>query len=369
VADTEYGDETLRVALLYGGRSGEHEISIRSARSIYAALEKTHNVFPIFIDKQGFWWRTPEGRELPTSNKGLQEKIYIIPGVSEPSLFTRTAQLRVDIVFPVLHGTHGEDGIIQGVLESAGIPYVGANVASSAAGMDKVIMKALFAQAGLPMAPYVWFYKKYWQNHPDDCLDSVEKSFPYPVFAKPANLGSSVGINKAKNRTELRSAFEDAAKYDLKILAEKGLSAREIECSVLGNQEPKASLPGEIVPKRDFYDYVAKYIEDSTELYVPAQLEPVEIAKVQELSIRAFQAIGCSGMARVDLFLERETGSVYVNEINTIPGFTNISMYPKLWEVSGLPFPVLLDRLLELGLERFRDQSQLSTSFDLIQNP
>ncbi len=359
----------MRVALLYGGRSGEHEISIRSARSIYVALQKTHKVFPIFIDKQGFWWRTPEKGELPTSNKGLQEKIYIIPGVSEPSLYTRIAQLRVDIVFPALHGTHGEDGVIQGLLESTGIPYVGANVAASAAGMDKVIMKALFAQAGLPIAPYVWFYKKHWQKHPDDCLDSVERSFPYPVFAKPANLGSSVGINKAENRTELRSAFEDAARYDLKIVAEKGLSVREIECSVLGNQEAEASIPGEIVPKRAFYDYVAKYVEDSTELHVPARLEPEQIDQVKALAVRAFQAIGCSGMARVDLFMERESGSFLVNEINTIPGFTNISMYPKLWEASGVPFPALLDRLLELGMERFHDQSELSTSFDLIQNP
>lgn len=359
----------MRVALLYGGRSGEHEISIRSARSIHAELQKTHKVFPIFIDKQGFWWRTPESGELPSSNKGLQEKVCIYPGVSEPSLFTRSSQLKVDIVFPILHGTNGEDGIIQGLLESAGIPYVGANVAASAAGMDKVIMKALFSQAGLPIAPFLWVHRNKWQTDPEQCLDAVEKSLPYPVFVKPANLGSSVGINKASNRNELRSAFDDAAKYDLKILIEKGINAREIECSVLGNQEPEASLPGEIVPKRAFYDYVAKYIEDSTELHVPAKMDAAQIVRIKEISIRAFQAIGCSGMARVDLFLDRDTGEFLLNEINTIPGFTNISMYPKLWEVSGLAFPDLLNRLLDLGLERYRDQSELSTSFDLIKNP
>jgi D-alanine-D-alanine ligase len=359
----------MRVALLYGGKSGEHEISIRSARSIYAALQKTHKVFPIFIDKKGCWWRTPESDELPNSSQGLKEMVLVYPGLSEPSLFTRTSQLKIDIAFPVLHGTRGEDGIIQGLLESAGIPYVGANVSASAAGMDKATMKALFSQAGLPIAPYQWFHRKYWQKQQKDCLDAIERSLPYPVFVKPANLGSSVGVNKATTREELQKAIEDAGKYDLKIVVEKGINAREIECSVLGNQEPEASLPGEIIPKRAFYDYVAKYIEDSTELHVPARLEPEQIEKVKSLSIRAFQVIGASGMARVDLFLDRDTNDFLLNEINTIPGFTNISMYPKLWEVSGLPFPALLDRLLELGLERSRDQSGLTTSFDLIQNP
>src|SRR5262245_34681052 len=241
----------MRIALLYGGRSGEHEISIRSARSIYAALLKTHKVFPIFIDKQGCWWRTPESGELPNSSKDLKEKICVYPGVGDPSLFTRSAQLKIDIVFPVLHGTHGEDGIIQGVLESAGIPYVGANVEASAAGMDKVIMKALFSASGLPVAPYLWFHRKKFQEHPEECIAIVEELLPYPVFAKPANLGSSVGIHKASDHDQLRSAFKDAAKYDRKIIIEKGINAREIECSILGNLDPIASYPGEIVPKRE----------------------------------------------------------------------------------------------------------------------
>ena len=267
-------------------------------------------------------------------------------------------------MFPVLHGTHGEDGIIQGVLESAGIPYVGANTAASAAGMDKVIMKALFAQSALPVAPYFWVSRSKWKRDFESCVQQTEQAFPYPVFVKPANLGSSVGINKAHNREELYAAFADASKYDLKIVVEKGLNVREIECSVLGNEEPRASLPGEILPKREFYDYVAKYIEDSTELHVPARLPQEQVRDVQKLAIGAFQAIGCSGMARVDLFLEKETGRVFVNEINTIPGFTSISMYPKLWEVSGVPFGALLNELLELGLQRFRDQQENVTSYD-----
>jgi D-alanine-D-alanine ligase len=362
--------KNLRIALLYGGRSGEHEISIRSARSIHAVLRKTHNVFPIFIDKQGFWWRADEKSEtLVNTNKGLTDRICIYPGFDRPALHTSKAVLQIDIAFPVLHGTFGEDGIIQGLLESAGIPYVGAGVSASAAGMDKTIMKALFAQNELPVPAYVWFYRNEWKKNPQNCIHKIETKLNYPVFTKPANLGSSVGITKAHNREELDGAIKDAARYDSKIIVEQGIDAREIECSVLGNQEAKASLPGEIAPKREFYDYVAKYIEDSTELFIPAKLSEEQVAEVQDLSVRAFRAIGCSGMGRVDLFLERNTGKCYLNEINTIPGFTNISMYPKLWEASGLSFEELLDRLLELGLERFEEQSSNETSFGLIENP
>lgn len=354
----------MRIALFYGGRSGEHEISIRSARSIFSELKKTHKVYPIFIDKQGLWWRVDSQDELPSGNHGYKDRVFAMPGFTEPALHTLKAQLRIDIVFPVLHGTHGEDGIIQGVLECAGIPYVGAGVAASAAGMDKVIMKALFAQNRLPVAEYTWLQRSRWRTHRDECIVHVETAFPYPVFVKPANLGSSVGINKARNRAELEAALQDAARYDAKIMVERGLNVREIECSVLGNDEPRSSLPGEIVPKREFYDYVAKYIEDSTELHVPARLDPAQIKEVQSLSVGAFRAIDCSGMGRVDLFLDKDTGRFYVNEINTIPGFTNISMYPKLWEASGLPFAALLEQLLELGLQRFRELSENVTSYD-----
>ncbi len=360
----------MRIALLYGGRSGEHEISIRSARSIYAVLKQTHSVYPIFIDKQGCWWRTDEEqKDLPAGRKEAKERVFVYPGVGEPTLHTGRAQLRIDIVFPVLHGTNGEDGIIQGLLESAGIPYVGAGVTSSAVGMDKAMMKAMFLQAGLPTPAHLWFFRHQWKMQPEECLHRVQSTLPFPVFVKPANLGSSVGISKARDRAELAMAVEDAAKYDSKIIVEQGINAREIECSVLGNHEPEASLPGEVVPKREFYDYAAKYIEDTTELFIPAKLDAAQVKRVQELAVGAFQAIGCSGMGRVDLFLDRDSGQILVNEINTIPGFTNISMYPKLWEASGLPFGALLDRLLKLGLERFQELATNQTSYEAIQNP
>jgi D-alanine-D-alanine ligase len=360
----------MRIALLYGGRSGEHEISIRSARSIYTVLKHTHSVFPIFIDKQGFWWRTSESDVLPTSAKELKDKVCVFPGVgTEASLFTRDSKLQVDIVFPVLHGTHGEDGVIQGLLEAAGIPYVGASVTASAAGMDKVLMKSLFMQNGVPVAPFLWFYRSRLKTEPELCVQTVETDIPYPVFVKPVNGGSSVGVHKAHDRDELRVALQDAARYDAKILVEKGINAREFECSVLGNEQPRASLAGELVPKREFYDYTAKYIEDSTEFHIPAKLEDRVMKRIQELSIRAYEAIDCSGMARVDSLMDRDSDEIYVNEINTIPGFTTISMYPKLWEVSGLPFPELLEELLRLGLQRHRDMQQNVTSYDAIQNP
>jgi len=362
--------DKFRVALLYGGRSGEHEVSIRSARAIYNVLKKKHSVFPIFIDKNGFWWRVDVGiNELPANAGKLNERVFLYPGFSEPQLSAAQAQLKIDIAFPVLHGTHGEDGVIQGALESAGIPYVGAGVAASAVGMDKAMMKALFVQAGLPVAPYLWFYRWKWKTNQQAIIDQIERSLPYPVFVKPVNLGSSVGIHKVHDRGELSPAIDDAARYDLKVIVEKGINAREFELSVVGNEQPKASLPGELIPKREFYDYAAKYIEDTTELQIPAKLESKHLEATQNLAVRAFESIDCSGMARVDLFLDRDTGIFYINEINTIPGFTNISMYPKLWEISGLPFADLLDRLLELGLERFRDLSQNVTSYDAIQNP
>jgi len=361
--------EKLRVAVLYGGRSGEHEISIRSARSIYHTLKKKHSVYPIFIDKQGLWWRVSNSNELPVNNERLTERVCIYPGFTEPVLHTAGAKLKIDIAFPVLHGPHGEDGIIQGVLESAGIPYVGAGVAASAAGMDKVIMKALFVQAGLPVPPYVWFYRSKWRDQREDVVGWIETKLTYPLFVKPANLGSSVGISKVHELGELNTAIQEAARYDSKIIVEQGIAARELECSVLGNEYAEASLPGEVLPKREFYDYAAKYIEDTTELHVPANLEREQAEEIKHLSVRAFQSIGCSGMGRVDLLMDRNNGTIYINEINTIPGFTSISMYPKLWEVSGLPFANLLDRLLEIGLERFRDQAQNVTSYDAITNP
>ena len=359
--------DKLRVALLYGGRSGEHEVSIRSARSIYATLKNKHSVFPIFIDKQGLWWKVDATGQLPAKKETGMDQVFLYPGVTEPTLHTAKAQLKIDVAFPVLHGTHGEDGIIQGALESAGIPYVGAGVAASAVGMDKALMKAMFVQAGLPVAPYLWFYRSKWKKDREHVTQQID-TLRYPLFVKPANLGSSVGIHKVHNQTELAPAVEDAARYDAKVIIEQGINAREFELSVLGNEEAQASLPGELIPKREFYDYAAKYIEDTTELRIPAQVDEQQVRSMQQIALKAFHSIGCSGMARVDLFVDRDNGDVYLNEINTIPGFTNISMYPKLWEASGVGFSDLLDRLLQLGLDRFHDIAENVTSYEAL-NP
>jgi len=266
-------------------------------------------------------------------------------------------------IFPVLHGTFGEDGTVQGLLELAGIPYVGAGVLGSAVGMDKEVMKRLFHERGLPFVPYLAVRRALFEAAPRQTCQAIEKKFAYPVFVKPANLGSSVGINKAHNRRELQDALETAARYDRKILVERAIDGRELECSVLGNDEPLASVPGEIVPAGEFYDYAAKYLEDSARLIVPAPLRPAQVKRVQRLAIDAFQATECAGMARVDFFLEKKTGKIYLNEINTIPGFTSISMYPRLWEASGIPYAKLIDRLIELAFERHKEKNRTEYSF------
>jgi D-alanine-D-alanine ligase len=264
----------------------------------------------------------------------------------------------VDVVFPVLHGTFGEDGTVQGLLELAGIPYVGAGVLGSAAGMDKDVMKRLFRDAGLPVVPWVLVLRGEWEQEPARVRRRIEKEIGYPLFVKPANLGSSVGISKVTRRRGLAAALSLGAEYDRKVLVEKAVEAREIECSVLGNDRPQASVPGEVVPVNEFYDYEAKYLKEGSELIIPAKLTPRQTKQVQELALGAFQAIDCAGMARVDFLLDRKTGKVFVNEINTIPGFTPISMYPKMWAASGIPYPQLLDRLLALALERQREKNR-----------
>jgi D-alanine-D-alanine ligase len=259
----------------------------------------------------------------------------------------------VDVVFPLIHGPYGEDGTVQGMLELADMPYVGANVASSAVGMDKALMKSIFRAAGLPIADYLVVMRHSWEKSPEETIRQIEQTLGYPCFVKPANLGSSVGITKAHNWDELTQGLTSAAQYDRKLMVERNVEGREVECSVLGNDEPLASLPGEIIAAREFYDYTAKYdAEAGTQLIVPANLTPEQTRTVQELAVRAFKAIDCSGMARVDFFIEKKDGRVIVNEINTIPGFTEYSMYPKMWEASGLPYPKLIDRLIELALER-----------------
>ena len=314
------------VAVLYGGRSGEHEVSIRSAESIMKALDpERYNVLHFFINKFGRWSPRP-----------------IVP---EPG---RNAE--IDVVFPVLHGTFGEDGTVQGLLELADLPYVGPGVLGSAAAMDKEVAKRLCCQAGVPVVDYLVV---------DRDFQVEQNTLPYPLFVKPANLGSSVGISKARTPEELTAAVALAAQFDRKILIERTIVGQEIECAVLGNREPAASVPCEILPSREFYDYEDKYLLDRTEFRLPADLPEDRIQEIRRLAVLAFQALQCEGMARVDFLIEGSTGQIFLNEVNTIPGFTSISMYPKMWEHSGLPYPKLLDRLIDLAIERHADKQKL----------
>jgi D-alanine-D-alanine ligase len=311
-----------RVAVIYGGRSGEHEISIRSAQSIMAGLDRArYEVVEYFIDKAGKW-----------SPRPIQPE----PG----------AHPEIDVVFPVLHGTFGEDGTVQGLLELADLPYVGANVLASSLSMDKEMMKRVCAERGLPVVEYVSLTRGQL-----DC-DAAGERFPFPVFVKPANLGSSVGISKVHSRAELAPALRLAAEYDRKIIVERGIEGRELECAILGNEDPVASLPCEILPSKEFYDYEDKYLLERAQFRLPAELTDAQTAELRRLAVECYRAVACEGMARVDFLLESATGKLYINEINTIPGFTSISMYPKMWEQSGLSFSALLDRLIALALER-----------------
>ena len=395
----------LRVGILFGGRSGEHEVSLLSAASVLNAIDKDkYEVVPIGITKEGRWLTAGEAQNLlqgkstgagedaratqahlragdPEATPGAAvlasgEAVVVppepkqaggsmVPFQTEAPLARRAADraINVDLIFPVLHGTFGEDGTIQGLLELADIPYVGAGVLGSAAGMDKDIMKSLFRSAGLPIVKHVTVLRGDWEAEPKKAEKLVEKNLKYPVFVKPANLGSSVGISKAHNRKELGPAIYEAVKFDRKIVIEEGVGgkkkkAREIECSVLGNDRPQASVPGEIVPGKEFYDYTAKYLDEGSELVIPAKLSKSQTKKVQELAIRAFQAVDCSGLARVDFLMDPKTRKIYVNEINTMPGFTAISMYPKLWAASGVSYPDLIERLINLGLERHAEKKK-----------
>jgi D-alanine-D-alanine ligase len=310
------------VAVIYGGRSGEHEVSVRSARSILEAIDRhRYDVHEYYITQEGRWQPRPILPE-PGANDGI------------------------DVVFPVLHGTFGEDGTVQGLLELAELPYVGAGVLASAAGMDKDVTKRLCREAGLPVVDHM----VQWRGRLDAA--GAEERFGYPVFVKPANLGSSVGISKAHDRGELERALALAAEYDRKVIVERAVEGREFECSVMGNDEPRAATPCEIIPSREFYDYDDKYVLNETEFRLPADLDPARLEEIRRLSVRACQAVGCEGMARVDFLLDGATGALFVNEINTIPGFTTISMFPKMWEHAGVSYPELIHRLIELALER-----------------
>jgi D-alanine-D-alanine ligase len=374
----------IRLGVLFGGRSGEHEVSLISAAAVMRALDPAkYEVVPVGITRQGRWRVGAKAFGLLTEEAGedaaqrikplqtvLEEGRAVTPSVdpTSPKLLPLAKsplvpnRPEVDVIFPVLHGTFGEVGTIQGLLELADVPYVGAGVLASSAGMDKDVMKRLFRDAGLPVVPWELILRSDWEQDPASVRKRIEKRLCYPIFVKPANLGSSVGITKVHKPEELQAAMDLAAQYDRKILVEKAVEAREIECAVLGNDNPEASVPGEIIPVNEFYDYEAKYIKEGSELLIPARLSPRQSKRVRELAVRAFRAIDCAGMGRVDFLLDRKSGKIFVLEINTIPGFTPISMYPKLWGASGIPYAKLLDRLVELALERHRDK--IRTRYD-----
>lgn len=378
----------LRVGVLYGGRSGEHEVSLASAAAVFANLDRTrYEPVAIRIEKDGRWAladRPPTtmsaadvieqarleaarpsrtGREVHLMARPSEETILSInrrsAGDQEGNAVV--TGLNLDVIFPVLHGPYGEDGTIQGLLELANVAYVGAGVLASAVGMDKGVMKVLFTAAGLPVCPYRVVLRHEWQTQRDQIASDLAKSLGYPMFVKPANLGSSVGISKAKTLPGLSDAMDLAGAFDRKIVVEAAVpDAREIECAVLGNDTPQASVPGEVIPSREFYDYEAKYLDDGSKVIIPANVGPKTAGEIQRLSILAFKAIDCAGMARVDFLLSPD--KIFVNEVNTIPGFTTISMYSKLWAATNVEYPALLDRLIALALERHAEKQQLRTS-------
>jgi D-alanine-D-alanine ligase len=366
----------IRVGVLFGGQSGEHEVSLTSARAVMAALDRDkYDVLPIGITKQGRWISgdnampaleaqadpklLPGGTpELKIENEELrkstvqdsQESTALAAIDSQFAILN--SQSTIDVVFPVLHGPMGEDGTVQGLLQLAGAPYVGCGVLASSVGMDKAMMKAAFAAAGLPQVPWLLVRRVDWERDSEQTLAQIEANLRYPIFVKPANLGSSVGISKATDRASLQAGLREAAGYDRRIVVEQGVEAREIEVSILGNDDPEASVPGEIVPSNEWYDYQAKYLGGESRIIIPAPIAPEIAEQVREMGVRAFKAIDGSGLARVDFLLDRANGSLYLNEANTMPGFTSVSMYAKMWEASGLSYSGLLDRLIELALER-----------------
>ncbi len=393
----------LRIGVLFGGRSGEHEVSLLSAASVLNAIDKKkYEVVPIGITKEGRWVTAAHAERMLKGEKPAEHEArhlragdpqatsaaavlakgesVVVPPIpthdhsalvpfenTTPQVHAAQNAINVDVIFPVLHGTFGEDGTIQGLLELADIPYVGAGVLGSAAGMDKDIMKRLFRDAGLPIVKHVTVLRSTWREQSKKVRKLIESSLKYPLFVKPANLGSSVGISKVHDGSELAAAMDEAAQFDRKLVVEqgvggKGSKAREIECSVLGNDNPHASVPGEIIPIKEFYDYDAKYLVEGSKPVIPAELPKKKMKEVQELAVRAFQAVDCAGLARVDFLMDPRSSKMYVNEINTMPGFTSISMYPKLWEASGLKYPELIDRLIQFGSNATRRRSRTSTA-------
>jgi D-alanine-D-alanine ligase len=367
------------VGVIFGGRSVEHEISLVSARAIMGALDPArYEVVPIGITRQGRWVTDgaryaippdPSVRGLVLLRNGSAPKRALVASRRGRGLPARRAPRassvgRLDVIVPMVHGTGGEDGALQGLLELADIPYVGAAVLGSALGMDKAAMKTAFREAGLPIVDYRVVRRRDLDRGPEAFARGVEDAFGYPCFVKPANGGSSVGVSKARDRKGLLAGLALAARYDRKVIVERGIDAREIECSVLGNDEPEASVPGEIIPANEFYDYRSKYLDPGSRLLIPAPVTQDQAAAIRDLALRAFRVLDLAGMARVDFFLDRTTQAIFLNEVNTLPGFTPISMYPKLWEASGVPFPELVDRLIRLAIERYEEKKTLITTYD-----
>jgi D-alanine-D-alanine ligase len=366
----------MRVGVLFGGRSGEHEVSLQSARAVMAALDQAgHEVVPVGITPEGRWLVGGDPLDaLSSGSSSGEQAVTMLPEPGRTGLVplpNREDALEplsgsapigsLDVLFPVLHGTYGEDGTVQGLFELAAIPYAGAGVLGSALGMDKVVQKTLWRGLGLPVVDFLSASRRELERDPTPVIERIETSLGYPCFTKPANLGSSVGVSKARNRSELEQGLRAAARYDSKLLVERGVDARELEVGVLGNEEPSASVVGEIVPGAEYYDYRAKYLDAGSQAIIPADIPPETAQAVQRTAIAAFKAIDGNGLARVDFFLERGTDRLYLNEINTMPGFTQISMYPKLWEASGVSFAELVTRIAELGLERYADRARNQT--------
>jgi D-alanine-D-alanine ligase len=357
----------LTVALIFGGRSAEHEVSLRSAASIFQAMGNSrYRVIPVLITHDGAWYRRPSDPSAFSAESKVSEndRLLFSPDPSHKGflhLFEdgTTAPMEVDVVFPVLHGTYGEDGTLQGLLDLANVPYVGCGVLASAVGMDKVLMKSAFRDNGLHVGPFFWFLRSEWEEQPQRIIERAGKS-RFPLFIKPANLGSSVGITRVKDINGFRKAVDLAVSYDRKILVEDGIEGRELEVSVLGNDMAEASAPGEVISHAEFYDYEEKYQDNTAELIIPAKLSDEEKAEAGRVAVAAFRAVDGSGLARVDMFLTSD-GRFIVNEINTLPGFTSISMYPKLWEVAGIGYSSLIDRLIDLAMERHNERQKIST--------
>lgn len=366
----------IRVGLVYGGRSGEHEVSLQTALAVLKAFDyDRYELIPFYITAKGQWRSGPLLSAPPSAVAELQFNpsssdtvaapanalLPVLEGMSERSMVeapTADDGKAIDVMFPLLHGTFGEDGTIQGLFEMAGLPYVGAGVLASSVGMDKVAMKTMFAHAGLPQVGYRHFLRYQWKQNRENCLESVEE-LGYPCFVKPANLGSSVGVSKARNREELVSAVDEALRYDRKVIVEEFVDAREIEVSVLGNDEPRASVPGEICSSNEFYDYKAKYVDGKSVMVIPAEVSSEVAEAVRTMAVQAFQSIDGSGLCRADFFLRRSDGALFINEVNTLPGFTPYSMYPLMWKESGVSYRELLDTLIQLAIDRHAERQSL----------